>query len=63
MEKSEQRALLKRIQAITNNRGDSEVESVLAELRAFLDSVQTTRQETGGIDRQERAGRTRGKQK
>jgi hypothetical protein len=64
MQNAEQRAILKRLQSITNNRGDSEVDAVLSELREALDAIGSgeaePRQQKSTRDRKERVGRDRG---
>lgn len=62
MEKKEGRAVLKRLQAIVNFKGDEEADAVLAELRselARIPSGNAERGKRGGRDREERGGRDR----
>ena len=64
MEKSEQRAILKRLQGIVNLRGDADVTQVISELRSVLEEIQIpvadeTRKELEGRNRQYRGGKTR----
>lgn len=63
MEKAEQRQWIQRLQAITNMRGDAEIEAVIEELKTAVGDFPKKRstpkrEETGGRDRQHTGGRS-----